>query len=191
MKLWSFQYEEVWDAIQKEGFHRVKDDFVDKDFAVKYKWLVAQMHKKVGPPPEGVTYPIWAYARRNGVDGKRPDLRHNEYGKKGDKLVLLELDIPEERLCLSDLDAWNIVLLDGYCCYEDDSEDKWNRRRKWLNSLPEVARSLAIKSSWHEIFNIAKEPFDNGFISYGNWLQATFWEIRKEDVVSVKHFTAK
>ncbi len=39
-----------------------------------YEWLISQMIKRIGPPPEGVVYPVWAWYKQNGKR-KKTDLR--------------------------------------------------------------------------------------------------------------------
>ena len=63
MILWSIQPEEVLTLIQSEGVYRcdpVKAKVNDM-YPLQYDWLVSQMRKRVGHPPEGVQYPAWAY----------------------------------------------------------------------------------------------------------------------------------
>ena len=76
MILWTIQPERVFRLIYKRGVYRCDlsksgmEDFADP----QYDWLVAQMKKRIGPPPEGVKYPVWAWYRWS-LTKKRPDLR--------------------------------------------------------------------------------------------------------------------
>ena len=47
---------------------------VNMGFDEAYKWIALQMEKRVGPPPEGVKFPVWAWYMQNGKH-KKPDLR--------------------------------------------------------------------------------------------------------------------
>lgn len=189
MKLWTYQYAEVYHNIIKNGFHRVSEEFVDDEFKPNYDWLVKKMEECIGAPPDGVKYPIWAYARRDGIDGKAPSFDDEEYGDKGDTIVLLELDIPENRILLSDMNAWDVVLLNGYYNPDDNTDEKWDARHAWLHALPQGERQKVKESSWDKIFEIVCFDPNDIFYGRGEYVQATFWEILAEDIVSVKFCT--
>ena len=81
---------------------------------LQYAWLVLQMKKRIGSPPEGVTYPVWAWYKWR-ENRKKPDLRAErwQYGQKGDKFYRLEIEIPDREVLLSDFDEWICVLNEG------------------------------------------------------------------------------
>ncbi|MBQ9034234.1 MAG: hypothetical protein IJ107_06140 [Lachnospiraceae bacterium] len=58
--------------------------------------------------------PVWAWYMWEGAR-KKPDLRQKRwgYGWKGERFACMEIDIPEEKLILSDYDTWSIILIDG------------------------------------------------------------------------------
>lgn len=64
MLLWTMQPIEIWHMIRETGTYRcdpnktVMQKYV---FDSKYKWLVREMEKRIGPPPAGVKYPVWAW----------------------------------------------------------------------------------------------------------------------------------
>lgn len=113
MILWSIQPEEVFDLIQREGvyhcdIHKSRmGDFAD----MQYSWLVSQMKKRIGPPPEGVSFPVWAWYQWR-KDRKKPDLRAERwyYGYRGEKFYRLEIDIPDEQVLLSNFALWHVPL---------------------------------------------------------------------------------
>ena len=89
---------------------------------------------------------------------------------------------------MSDFENWHCVLNKSYCD-ESQSEDEWNHIMEWYDSLPaEEARQVALES-WDNIFNI--EKYENEWRKNGYYVQAVFWEIKAENVIDVRYFTAK
>lgn len=43
----------------------------------QYDWLVKEMKKRIGDPPEGVSYPVWAWYMWEGCR-KKPDLEEKD-----------------------------------------------------------------------------------------------------------------
>lgn len=63
------------------------------------------------------------------------------------------------------------------------------QRSDWFNSLkPEEKAKLTIES-WQKIFDVTKQK--NDWFINGRYIQATFWELRKDMVTNIKYFKAK
>ena len=124
MYLWSIQEEAVWQEIQETGIYRCdpyKSDLLqpmdkaligkklEPQFEAAYEWLAEQMEKRVGPRPEDVRFPVWAWYM---FDGKRKsDLRKERWmGKGGEHMLCLELEVPDDQVLLSDYEEWHAVL---------------------------------------------------------------------------------
>lgn len=104
MRLWTIQTEEAYRQLVQTGVLRADIKHISDDsFAAAYSWMVTEMAKRIGSPPEGVWYPVWAWYK---MDGKRekPDLRCDGYAPRGTPLVLLTIDIDESDVVLSDFD---------------------------------------------------------------------------------------
>lgn len=133
------------------------------------KWRCA-----LGLPPEGATYPFWAW---HTIEWKhqKPDLRRTEFRAYRGNQVWLELEIPDNMVLLSNEDMWHIVLNDGY--YSDCSNEREVEiEDRWFENLP-PDKQIAVKvKSWEKIFNVSP-PFDNTWESRGKYVQATFWEL--------------
>ena len=104
------------------------------------------------------------------------------------KCVCLELEIPDEEVLLSDFNAWHYVL---NRCWLDDSrnEEEYDRLQEWFDNLPGQDRERLRVESWQKIFDV--EPYKDEWITKGRYVQAVFWEIRKEYVKKVQFFTAR
>ena len=63
MTLWTMKPVQIWNMIQETGVYRcnpAKSSMLELEFTLKYSWLIRQMEKRIGPPPDGVEYPVWA-----------------------------------------------------------------------------------------------------------------------------------
>lgn len=188
MLLWTIQPVEVYQLIQDSGVYRCDPELISMpEYKTQYDWLADQMKQRISPPPEGVKYPVWAWFKWYGKHEK-PDLRRMrwETGADGEKLVCLEIEIADEQVLLSDYDVWHLVLGNWLI---SETEDESDQIESYLDRLkPEEASNFRSKN-WERVFDIT--PFSNGWITSGRFVQACFWELRKEQVRNVRHFTAK
>lgn len=187
MILWTIQPEEVYQEIMEDGVYHC--DFkrsVMYDWKEAYDWLVKEMKKRIGPPPANVSYPVWAWYQWR-AEKKKPDLRSERwgYGSKGDKYVRLEIDIPDEAVLLHDFDAWTIILNEGLLS-ETEAED--NLLEKQYAALDESGKRRMKYKNWQRVFDIS--PLRNEWIVRGDSIQATFWELRKDQIQKVQFFVA-
>ena len=191
VRLWTMQPVEVYNILMRDGVFICDSNKVpEPSFCERYEWMnkkLAQKDKK----PDNVSYPIWAWYRFNGKE-KKPDLRHSCYGTRGDKMVCLELEVPDENVLLSDFDLWHFPLnnwwlydcfRDGYC---DEDHDK---DHAWFYALSQEEQRAEIEKSWERIFDIT--PYENDWIEKGKYVQAVFWELKKEYVRKIQQFTAR
>lgn len=187
MRLWTMQPIEVYDVLLKDGVFRCDPAKIpEPSFAASYGWLIDKLDKK-DKKPNNVQLPIWAWYRYDGKE-KKPDLRHSAFGVHGEKMVCIELEIPENKVLLSDFDAWHYVLndwwLDGSHCEED-----WDKNHAWFQTLSSDEQNKIKVQSWEKIFDIM--PYKNEWTSKGYYVQAVFWELKKEYIKKVQHFTAR
>lgn len=188
MKVWTIQCAEVYDIIQRTGEYSVKEDFIDNYYKSAYLWLTEQMKNKIGPAPDDVTFPIWAWYRWNGKN-KKPDLRSSSFGKTGDRLICMELDIPDNEICLSDFDSWHFVLNYTYLNNGCEDEETFNSDWEKLNKMTPERRKEAIEKSWENIFDI--DFYKSAYQVRGEWVQGTFWKIKKEYIKKVQFFKCR
>ena len=187
MILWTIQSLEVYNLIQNTGvYHSIIDKSNFNCLQGYYAWLTDEMKKKIGDPPKGVHYPVWAWYMWEG-QRKKPDLRRERWGNgwKGDRFVCLEIDIPGERVVLSDFDSWSIILLDGLI---SDTEEEDNSLEKQYEKLEADDQKKFKRRNWTRVFDLS--PIDNSWAHRGDSIQATFWELRKEDIKEVRFFTS-
>lgn len=188
MILWTVQPVEVYEKILETGRYVCDGRKTDKFFRERYRWLCEEMKNKIGKPPKNVTFPVWAWHTRN-FKRKKPDLRCAEYGRKGDKMVCLEIEVPDNEVLLTDFDAWHFVLNKWYLNTDCWDEETYDKDHEWLDSLSTEEREKEIEKSWQGIYNI--DPKETDWCARGKWIQATFWELKKEYIKKVQYFTVR
>ena len=186
MKVWTVQLLFVYEQLKEGKSFRAdfqKSPFEDmEEFHNAYRWMTEQMKKRIGPPPVGVEYPIWAWHTR-GWKHKKPDLRSSDMRHFTKPHVCIELEIPDEEILLSDFDAWHFVLND-FCYSQCHSLEEYEQLEKQYESLSDAEKKKARMESWNKIFDVT--PYENEWNRNGEYIQATFWEIKPEYVVDVR-----
>lgn len=185
MILWTIQPAEIYELIRREGVYRCDPERCPDSYLFRsYDWLAEKMGKKIGPPPEGVIYPVWAWYRHNGKH-RKPDLRSArwDYGEGGKAYVCMELSLSRDRVVLSDFDDWHCILNDFLISY---SEEEYDALEKTCEPLPESKKRAFKDRNRMRVFNIRR--LENDWTPRGRWVQATFWELRREDIRKVRHF---
>ena len=190
MLLWTMQPVEVYDALKKNGVYRcdiTKSDYASyEQFTDAYDWMKEQLTDRCGNPKH-IKDMVWAWHTYDGKH-KKPDLRHTGFGKKGEKEVCLEIDIPDNEVLLSDFDEWHNVL-NRWFCDNSQNEEEWEHIQEELDNLPGDVRDKKIRESWQRIFDIKQYKTD--WRSNGYYVQAVFWELKLEQIKKVQYFTAR
>jgi len=145
------------------------------------------MKHRVGEPPQGVKYPIWAWYLLDGKPAK-VDLRKTEFNNYRGEHYALAVEVPDKQILLSDEENWHYVL-NGWYLGEAENESDYDKIETWFNAIPPDEQRKEKKKSWERIFDVAH--VENDFNRRGCFVQATFWELRKEQVISVRRFIGK
>ena len=178
MRLWTFQPLHIYKIIQETGVYRCNQELCGMlEYSEKgYKWLSRRMTEKIGPPPDGVIYPVWAWYLEYGKNEK-PDLRKERwsYGNGNEKYVCMELEIPADKVVLTDFDKWLCILGNSII---SNSEEEDDLLRHYSINLPENEWLEYQYKNWERVFDI--NPEHDCWISDYNWIQATFWELMKK-----------
>lgn len=186
VKLWTMQTRDVWESLQRTGVYRTDTAlcWMAEELPHAYSWLAREMTKRVGPPPQGVDYPVWAWYMQNGRH-KKPDLRSERwgYGPGDEDYCCIELEIAPQRVLLSDFDVWHGVLNNGLI---SDTEEEDVALEAFHASLSDEEKTAYKEKNWEHVFDIS--PLSNNWTTRGEWVQATFWELRREDVRAVRFF---
>lgn len=192
MRIWTVQPEELFGELKaKKVLHcdPVQSEWVTEGgFSPAYGWLSGQMKKRIGLPPQDVIYPFWAWHTLEWLHQK-PDLRRMEFREYKGAQVCLELEVPDNLVLLSNEDSWHFVLNDVYygnCTNEQEMAEE----DSWFDSLPPKEQTAVKMKSWEKIFNVSP-PYENEWECRGKYVQATFWELRLDQVVSVRYFKGR
>ena len=176
MKIFSYQHPIVLETIKKEGIYspsllHEKNDFL-KDciydshgFLQSYAWLQKKMLEKgiasIGNPQDL----IWGWGEKHSFNSF--DLRYKNNRQIYNDHILFELEIPENRLCATCYNNWHNILNNSPIALTDEEYDKYN-----------VSQELK-EASWNNVFDVyfnGEEPF----------IQYTFFQILKDDIISIK-----
>ena len=130
-----------------------------------------------GLPRLGVVHAEW--------QAQKPDLRSERwgYGPGDEDYCCIELEIAPERVLLSDFDEWHIVLCNGLI---SDTEEEDVAQEALYESLSDEEKIAYKEKNWERVFDIS--PLNNNWTTRGEWVQATFWELKREDVRAVRFF---
>ena len=85
MRLWTVRSAQHYDRAHWPLRAGVRH--VDPYMLPAYRWMAAQLRRRVGPPPGGVVLPLWAWV-------EKPDLRESAHLARGTPGVLLEVEAP-------------------------------------------------------------------------------------------------
>ncbi len=195
VRLWTIQPVGFWEASKEKGVLRSDGRRLahGQDFRRPYRWLRGQMKKSV--PGYGGRPPLWFWT-------EKPDMRKTCWAAGGLRMVRLEVEVPEERVLVSDFLLWHTPLNGGYLGTSEADDDAFYREveerlgRKHARvedeGFPEDLKKRAL-ASWERIF-----PDRWHELGGSDWLgeipgllQACAEEIRVEEVVRVGKFTTR
>ncbi len=178
MRLWSIQHPAAYENMRASGALRANEEYLifGGHFKDAYLWMHEQMKKRIGPPPEGVIYPVWAWYQWEG-QRKKPDMRSRarNYGDPGDIIVRLTLDVPDDQVLLSDFDGWHTVMNDAQIVAFFSDHQKTIR----YSDDEELTRIFDYMNPYDDA-----DPEDLA-------TQATMWEIRREWVRKAEFFKVR
>ena len=166
MRVWSIQPVEIAERVEA-GERFLCDPAqavcynLDDSFQQAYHWLVGEMEQRI-PRPEDVQLPIWAWHRSYGNQSK-PDRRRPLFSEYGKEDAILELEIPDELVLLTDFDHWHSVL--SNCPILTDEEYEVDPDREYTRQETEA--------TWRQLFAVDGSEF----------VQACFWSIEPEQLI--------
>ncbi|MDH7578945.1 MAG: DUF3841 domain-containing protein, partial [Bacillota bacterium] len=197
MLLWTVQAYDFWEILQRDGVYRTDPSLVDPDFLFAYQWLVDVMKQRIGNPPEDYMFPVWAWYQWRGPKRRKPDLRSGGFIGKREKGVRIEFELEDSQVLLSDFDLWHFVLNYWYLPYNEEDHKRFEEELEkkgisYYNQKPlaDIDAHQKIVRSWERIFDLSWVD-EKGYVAYPaeeKSVQATFWELRIDQVRKVKEF---
>ena len=144
--------------------------------------------------------PLWAWFQCDGATCMKPDLRSSGHLLKGERGVRIEFRVSDRLILLSDFDLWHYVLNYWYLpeSQKDDEAFESELSRRGLSFYKEkplrnAAFHRKITESWARIFDL--DWTDRGRsitpTRAKKSIQASFWELRRNQVRDVRFFRAR
>lgn len=197
VRLWTVQEEAFWRTLEEGGVLRADGRRLSlgRDFRRQYRWLRERMKERV--KGYGGRAPIWCWT-------KKPDMR-GIWGPGGVRVVRAKLEIPAERVLVSDFDLWHVPLSNGYLAVDEADDEVFVREvrertghrfpRWYEEDFPEGLRERVL-DSWERVFpdrwGELKDPERYGpGPEEDRRLQGCVEEIRPGDVLGVERFVTR
>ncbi len=169
-----------------------------------YRWMAEQMTLRLGPPPSGTHFPVWAWYWWRGKKHPRPNLRSSGHGMRGERFVRITFNAPSNAVVLSNFDAYTIMFNGDYVPLNEADDSRFESEYKECGYTFHDLQNLDVQTdamlqlrgelreSWQRIFST--DLADDNYL-YGRAdeqiIQATLWEIPLKWVDRVEHFTAR
>jgi hypothetical protein len=196
MKIWSIQSEKAWSVLEKTGHLVGTRRHGSKTFQKPYAWMRQQVLLRVGPPPKKNAMPLWGWFQWQDAERKKPDLRsvRHHWGPPG-RYVLIECDLPDQNVVLSDYDMWHIPLNEGYIGKDDADDERFEEKLKKINAQHGLPWPPLLDKertdSWVRVLDLTWGEEHGSHPLNKKSIQACFWEIRREQVKTFKLFQAR
>lgn len=198
MRLWTIQGIEIYEQLQRDGVaYCTKPAWSDDEkFMKAYNWMADEMRQRIGEPPvKEIRFPLWAWYQFNSAKSKKPPRSWLDI-QEGVS-AYMEIEIPDNEVLLSDFMNWHNVL-------NQYTLTNWKRIDKKIDLLEkEAGKSLSfddypveiqkeIEKSWEAIFDLDRRDKEVGRTHKRNRsIQATFWMLKPESVISVEFLERK
>jgi len=178
MILYTFQPKEAVKVARKVGYFtcdeehardawdvNLKDDTLwDGLMKRPYEFMRRQMAKRL--PNYTGEYPIWAYVEKLDLRCCRAEYKY--------ETVLMTIDVPDERVLISDFDGWHFVMNNGFFSIsekEDEEMENATQRQK--------------EKSWERIFDLDLD-IDEDWLGGEKYLQACVDRVYLHEVKTIK-----
>lgn len=195
MRLWTIQTIEFYDTLKKNGIiHCDRESWLCQEYREMYDWMVSEMRNRIGNPPNpGIRYPLWAWYQYHSRKKPKPPISPNVLDSDQEIGVILEIEIPDNEVLLSDFDLWHVPL-NGHPISDDKKlMHRFKAFRATLGcscnfeDYPEDLKHDIMKT-WSYVFDLRTKL--RKWMAKAMWnrcIQACFWELKLEQVVKVYH----
>jgi hypothetical protein len=166
VRVYTWQYPKGWDAALERGHltgSHGSDETYGGDMDRYYEWMRSRMAERI--PGFSGDLPVWAHLK-----GQNP--RRIESIRNRVRIIAM---VPRGRMLISDLQAWDMAIVDGPIC-ENEAE---------YDAFPE---DRDVTETWHRAFEIIDQPRHDGrWAKAPTDLQACVDRIALDEIVSVRH----
>lgn len=171
--VYTVQPEFLYKKMREQGFLEGNKDFIM--FPEAYDWMVNQLNKHLIHCEK---YPIWLWKRK-------PNRNEKDLTPRGQRWVILKLDIPEDKILWSSFDEWHVVLNNSPIVYD---ETEWEYFKKKGFPKDEVEKT------WSRLFDpewLKNRPSDWNGDYNEHWLQGVTPRITMDQIKKVYRFIGK
>ena len=127
MRLYSIQHIDVYQKLLKYKSYKTDKRFIcSKNFQPAYEWMSKMMSKYAEPSLR----PIFCYTQRPDLRSYRHHFSDNRKPRHV-QMVLLEIEVPAEKVLVSDFSLWHFVLND-YAIFFRGEEKSWKGKENSL-----------------------------------------------------------
>lgn len=205
MQLWTVQTLDAWEEACRVGTLRASSRHIPPHFRGAYEWMARQMEKRLGAPPQGVEFPVWAWFQWQDARHRRPDLRCGGHLPPGTHGARVEFQVDSSQVLLSVFEEWHFVLNYWYL-YPSVEEDEYEVQDIAFDKalagaglnyytskpLPDATLRRQLEESWQRIFRVPRHSAQLELAELpDSSLQATLWEVPTHRVRYVTYFRAR
>jgi len=161
-----------------------------QDCREQYDWMAEQMRKRIGEPPFAeIKYPIWVWLQYHSKKSPVPPMSPREIPDGESEAVMLELEVPEDTVLLSDLDLWIHPLNGWEICGKRESKllnkekEAYEKEHGKCNQLSDWSPAIQsqIIATWKRVFDLDWiDPYQAPRMRQHRSIQGTIWLLRKE-----------
>lgn len=191
MKVYTIQTVAFYEALMQNGVvYCNKESWFSGIYQLQYDWMAEQMRKRVGEPPlQGIKYPIWVWYQYISKKNPVPKMSPKDILEGQTEAVMLELEVPDNEVLLSNFSSWHLPLNHWAIC--NRSEDKQLRKELGeyeevhgkcyeLHEYPEEIRRKVI-NTWERVLDLnLYDPYIVAYKRQNSSIQGTIWLLRKE-----------
>lgn len=191
MKVYTIQTVSFYEELLQNGVvYCNQESWMCKECHLQYDWMADQMRKRIGEPPlPEIKYPVWVWNQYNSKKDPIPPMSPKDIQKEENEAVMLELNVPDEAVLLSDLDLWIHPLNGWEICgkkesrlfdKEKDAYEKEHGRCNHLSDWPPTIQNKIV-ATWERVFDLDWiDPYQAPSRRQNRSIQGTIWLLRKE-----------
>lgn len=196
MKLWTYQHQKVAEVLLGGNVHRPEYEHslacTDQDvFEDSYNYMIYLMKTIVGDNSvKENSFPVWCWYSYNDMM-EAPQFEEGWVLGDNTQPVIFELEVDPSRVLVTDFYLWSMVI-NNHCVFRDEELKSFTCECNdgvtceacdyyvFEKNVTDEQR----KETWKSV--IIKE--DEYQTYQEDYLQATMWEIRPEDVISIQGY---
>ncbi len=191
MKVYTIQTVAFYEELMRNGIaYCAREGYWCRNNRFQYDWMVGQMRKRIGEPPLAeIKYPVWVWQQYNSKKDPIPPMSPKEIPNKENEAVMLELEVPDDMVLLSDLDLWIHPLNGWEICGKKESKlfdkekeayEKEHGKCKQLSDWPQTLQHKIV-ATWERVFDLDWiDPYQAPSKRRNRSIQGTIWFLRKE-----------